>query len=161
MSGTAAERSWHWSKPPRLEDARFLEGRGQFCADIALPGMLHAAFVRSPHAHARIMAVKKPGVLKQQVYAAADLTVSAGSGPPPSFRASSRPIGPSLPPDKVRHAGEPIAMAIGASPAEAEDIAGLVEVEFEPLPPVVSMWDALKKRRHSCTTTGATTSSSI
>jgi carbon-monoxide dehydrogenase large subunit len=45
---------------PRLEDARFLEGRGQFCADIALPGMLHAAFVRSPHAHARILAVRKP-----------------------------------------------------------------------------------------------------
>src|SRR5690349_11016308 len=71
---------------PRLEDERFLEGRGQFCADIALPGMVHAAFVRSPHAHARILSVRKP-----------------------------------------------------------RDFAALVEVEFEALPPVVTMADALKK----------------
>ena len=59
---------------PRLEDARFIEGRGQFCADIALPGMLHAAFVRSPHAHARIAAVRKPQGLEDRLYVAADVT---------------------------------------------------------------------------------------
>ena len=50
---------------PRLEDGRFLEGRAQFCADIALPGTLHAAFVRSPHAHARIVSGRKPAGFRE------------------------------------------------------------------------------------------------
>ena len=58
---------------PRLEDERFLHGRAQFCADIALPGTLHAAFVRSPHAHARIVAIKKPPGSEKQVYCGVDL----------------------------------------------------------------------------------------
>jgi carbon-monoxide dehydrogenase large subunit len=130
---------------PRLEDARFLEGRGQFCADIALPGTLHAAFVRSPHAHARILAIRKPQGFEKQVYCADDL---AGVGrlrsaaKLPGFKPSDWPI---LAAGKVRHVGEPVAMAIGATPAEAEDIASLVEMEFEPLRPVVTMADALKK----------------
>ena len=130
---------------PRLEDARFLEGRGQFCADIALPGMLHAAFVRSPHAHARIVAVHKPHGLGDRVYLAQDL---AGVGKMrstaklPGFKPSDWPI---LAAAKVRHVGEPIAMAIAATRAEAEDIAALVEVDFETLPPIVTMADALKK----------------
>ena len=130
---------------PRLEDERFLEGRGQFCADIALPGMVHAAFVRSPHAHARILSVRKPRDFAAQVYAAEDLTGVArmrSTAKLPGFKPSDWPI---LASGKVRHAGEPIAMAIGSTPAEAEDIAGLVEVEFEALPPVVTMADALKK----------------
>ena len=60
----------------------------------------------------------------------------------PGFKPSDWPI---LAAGKVRHAGEPIAMAIGSTPAEAEDIAGLVEVDFEALRPVVTMADALKK----------------
>jgi len=130
---------------PRLEDERFLEGRGQFCADIALPGMVHAAFVRSPHAHARILSVRKPRDFAAQVYAAEDLSGVArmrSTAKLPGFKPSDWPI---LAAGKVRHAGEPIAMAIGSTPAEAEDIAGLVEVEFEALPPVVTMADALKK----------------
>jgi aerobic carbon-monoxide dehydrogenase large subunit len=128
---------------PRLEDERFLHGRGQFCADIALPGMLHAAFVRSPHAHARIVSVKKPAGFEGQVYVAADL---AGVGrirstaKLPGFKPSDWPV---LVATKTRHVGEPIAMAIGTSPAQAEDIAALVEIEYEELKPVVSMWDAL------------------
>jgi carbon-monoxide dehydrogenase large subunit len=129
---------------PRLEDARFLEGRGQFCADIALPGMLHAAFVRSPHAHARIAAARKPRGFADKVYLAHDL---AGVGKMrstaklPGFKPSDWPI---LAAAKVRHVGEPIAMAIAATRAEAEDIAALVEVDFETLPPIVTMADALK-----------------
>jgi len=129
---------------PRLEDARFLEGRGQFCADVALPGMLHAAFVRSPHAHARILAIRKPVGFEEQVFCAADL---AGVGrirstaKLPGFKPSDWPV---LAAGKVKHAGEPVVMAIGSTPAEAEDIAAQVEVEFAQLPPVVSMWDALK-----------------
>ena len=129
---------------PRLEDARFLEGRGQFCADIALPGTLHAAFVRSPHAHARIVAVRKPQGFSQRVYHAEDL-IGVGkmrsTAKLPGFKPSDWPI---LAAGKVRHVGEPIAMAIGSTPAEAEDLAALVEVDFDPLPPVVTMADALK-----------------
>jgi carbon-monoxide dehydrogenase large subunit len=130
---------------PRLEDARFLEGRGQFCADIMLPGMLHAAFVRSPHAHARIVAVRKPGQFEQRIFAAADL---AGVGrlrstaKLPGFKPSDWPI---LATNKVRHVGEPVAMALGSTLAEAEDLAAMVEVDYEALPPVVTMADALKK----------------
>jgi carbon-monoxide dehydrogenase large subunit len=130
---------------PRLEDERFLEGRAQFCADVALPGTLHAAFVRSPHAHARILLGRKPPGFEKQVYFAEDL-VGVGTlrstAKLPGFKPSDWPI---LAKGKARHAGEPIAMVIGSTPAEAEDIAALVEVEFEPLPPVVSMWDALQK----------------
>ena len=130
---------------PRLEDARFLEGRGQFCADIVLPGMLHAAFARSPHAHARIVAARKPHGFEDRVYLAQDL---AGVGRMrstaklPGFKPSDWPI---LAATKVRHVGEPIAMAIGATRAEAEDIAALIDVDFETLPPIVTMADALKK----------------
>ena len=130
---------------PRLEDARFLEGRGQFCADIDLPGTLHAAFTRSPHAHARIVGARKPEGFEDRVYLASDL---AGVGKMrstaklPGFKPSDWPI---LAAAKVRHVGEPVAMAIGTTRAEAEDIAALVSVDYEALPAVVTMADALKK----------------
>ena len=130
---------------PRLEDARFLEGRGQFCADIKLPGTLHAAFVRSPHAHARILAVRKPRGLEDCIYLAQDLTGVGrmrSTAKLPGFKPSDWPI---LAAGKVRHVGEPIAMVLGSTRAEAEDFAALVEVDFETLPPVVTMADALKK----------------
>ena len=130
---------------PRLEDARFLEGRGQFCADIALPHMLHAAFVRSPHAHARVVAVRKPQDFEKRVFCAADLRGLGrmrSTANLPGFKPSDWPI---LAAGKVRHVGEPIAMAIASTAAEAEDLAALVAVDFEPLPPVVTMADALKK----------------
>ena len=126
----------------------FCNGRAQFCADIVLPGTLHAAFVRSPHAHARILSGRKPSGFEKSVYFADDL---AGLGrlrstaKMPGFKPSDWPI---LAKGKVRHVGEPVAMVIGASPAEAEDIAALVEVGYEPLPPIVSMADAQQKRQH-------------
>jgi carbon-monoxide dehydrogenase large subunit len=130
---------------PRLEDARFLQGRGQFCADINLPGMLHATFVRSPHAHARIVAVRKPQGAGSRVYQAADLSGVGrmrSTAKLPGFKPSDWPI---LAAGKVRHVGEPVAMALAATAAEAEDLAAAVEVEYEPLPPVVTMAEALKK----------------
>ncbi len=130
---------------PRLEDARFLEGRGQFCADIDLPGTLHAAFMRSPHAHARIVDARKPQGFEDRVYLASDLTgigKMRSTAKLPGFKPSDWPI---LAASKVRHVGEPVAMAIGTTRAEAEDIAAMVSVDFEPLPAVVTMADALKK----------------
>src|ERR1043166_3150534 len=58
----------------RLEDERFLHGRGLYVADVILPGMLHAAFRRSPHAHARIRAIRKPEGATDRVFVAGDLT---------------------------------------------------------------------------------------
>jgi aerobic carbon-monoxide dehydrogenase large subunit len=130
---------------PRLEDARFLEGRGQFCADIALPGTLHAAFVRSQHAHARILAVRKPHGSEKSVFNAGDLRgvgKMRSTAKLPGFKPSDWPI---LAAGKVRHVGEPIAMVVGSTRAEAEDLAAMVGVDVEPLTPVVTMADALKK----------------
>ena len=89
--------------------------------------------------------VRKPRSFAAQVYLAEDLTGVGrmrSTAKLPGFKPSDWPI---LAAGKVRHVGEPIAMALGSTPAEAEDIAALVEVEFEPLPPVVTMADALKK----------------
>jgi len=131
---------------PRLEDERFLRGRAQFCADILLPGMLHAVFVRSPHAHARIISATKPAQFKNRVFFAADLTGVGrirSTAKMPGFKPSDWPV---LAADKVRHVGEPVALVIGATAAEAEDIAALVQVEYEELPAVVSMQEALDKK---------------
>jgi len=130
---------------PRLEDARFLHGRGQFCADINLPGMLHAAFVRSPHAHARIVAMRKPQGFENSIYQAGDLSGIGrlrSTAKLPGFKPSDWPI---LATGKTRHVGEPVAMVLAVTAAEAEDLAGLVEVDYDPLPPVVTMADAMKK----------------
>ena len=126
---------------PRNEDARLLEGRGQFVADIRLPGTIDAAFVRSPIAHGRIRAVHAPK--GAQVFTAADLTsvrpVRAISGLP-GFKPSDFPA---LATGKVRFAGEPVAVALGATRAAAEDAAQTVELDLDELAPVV---DLLKAR---------------
>jgi len=123
----------------RKEDARFLRGRGQFVADIRRAGMLEVAFVRSPVAHARIGSIEKPAGLEDRVWTMADLddvrpirAVSALEG----FKASD--LWP-LARTKVRHVGEAIAMCVGATRAEAEDVAAQVFVDYEELPAVVDM----------------------
>jgi carbon-monoxide dehydrogenase large subunit len=135
---------------PRLEDDRYMRGRGEFIADIRLAGMRDLAFVRSPVAHARIRAVHKPADAEAQVFVAQDLigvqpivAVSAL----PGFKASAQPV---LASDKVRHVGEAIAVCVAATRAEAEDLAAAVEVEFDELPPLVDMRAALasKTRLH-------------
>ncbi len=132
----------------RREDPRLFVGRGRFVADIALPHMLHVAFVRSPYAHARIVGIDAtaaqtvPGVTA--VVTAADL---AGRVKPiladaryPGFHSSSWPI---LADDTVRYQGEPIAAVVAASPYLAEDVAALVDIDFDPLPVVVDAEAAL------------------
>jgi carbon-monoxide dehydrogenase large subunit len=125
---------------PRLEDDRYLRGKGEFIADIRLAGMRDLAFVRSPVAHARIRGIRKPAAA---VFVAQDLIgvqpIVAVSGLP-GFKPSSQPV---LASDKVRHVGEPIAVCVAATRAEAEDLAAAVEIDFEELPPVVDMRAAL------------------
>ena len=126
----------------RKEDARYVAGRGQFVGDIRRAGMLEVAFARSPVAHARILGVEKPAGREGRVWVMEDLdgvrpirAVSALKGFKPSD------LWP-LARDKVRHVGEPVAMCVGASRAEAEDIAAQVAIRYEELPAVVDMIQA-------------------
>jgi CO/xanthine dehydrogenase Mo-binding subunit len=125
-----------------VESARLVRGGGRFLADIQLPGMLHVAMVRSPHAHARIRAVDVSAACEadgvQAVLTGAD--VAARSGPIFTLAALHDPPLPipvlALADDKVRHAGEAVAAVAATSRALAEDAAELVRVAYEPLPPV-------------------------
>jgi carbon-monoxide dehydrogenase large subunit len=128
----------------RNEDARLLSGRAQFVDDVHLPGMLHAAFVRSPHAHARIRSIDASAALAREgvvaVYTAHDLGDYWRPGPvivpPPPVAGTvfnERTQVP-LAKDKARHVGEPVALVVAASRYLAEDAAAELAVEWEPLP---------------------------
>jgi carbon-monoxide dehydrogenase large subunit len=123
----------------RKEDDRFLRGRGTFVGDIKLPGMVEAAFVRSPLAHARIRSIDIPPAHRADVLIATDLAgVSAirADTSLPGFKSSLQPI---LATEKVRHVGEPLALCMANSRAEAEDLAEAIVVEFEELSAVSDM----------------------
>jgi aerobic carbon-monoxide dehydrogenase large subunit len=137
----------------RKEDPRFLRGDGRYVDDIKLPGMLHAAFVRSPHGHARILSVKTdaarrlPGVA--HVFAFADLERWMKPLPlfgaiPPGLAARVAVTMKQVPQlamgrDRVLFVGEIVAMVLAESRALAEDGCELVAVEYEPLPVVADM----------------------
>jgi carbon-monoxide dehydrogenase large subunit len=120
----------------RKEDDRFLRGKGQFVADIRLAGMKDVAFVRSPVAHARILGVSIPDEHRDAVFLARDLEnvkpIRAVSGLP-GFKVSEQPV---LADGKLRHVGEPVAMCLAPTRAEAEDIAGAVSLDLDELPAV-------------------------
>lgn len=134
----------------RLEDPRFLTGRGRFVADIKLPGMLHAAFLRSPHPHARILSIETsqaralPGVVG--IYTGADihpdlampLTVTAA--PPHGKTCHILPLAAA----KVRFVGDPLALVVATNRYIAEDALDLISVEYDPLPAVVDVEQALQ-----------------
>jgi carbon-monoxide dehydrogenase large subunit len=127
---------------PRKEDDRYLRGKGEFVADIRLAGMKELAFVRSPLAHARIVALRKPPGREADVFTAADLdgvrpilAASRLAG----FKVSAQPI---LAQDKVRHVGEAVAVCVAATRAQAEDLAATVDLDLAELPAVVDMLEA-------------------
>ncbi|NKC32068.1 xanthine dehydrogenase family protein molybdopterin-binding subunit [Falsiroseomonas selenitidurans] len=130
----------------RLEDPRLLTGGGRYTADLVPPGVLHAAFLRSPHAHARILGVEAaaaralPGVVA--VFTGADV---AGLGHNPAVTeirdaAGRRHVEPQrlpIPTDRVRHVGEIVAMVVAETPHAARDGAEALVVDYDPLPAVV------------------------
>ena len=123
----------------RKEDARHLHGRARFVADIALPGMQDVAFLRSPMAHGLIRDVAIPADIRERVFTWADMTdvqPIRGANNLPGFRSADYPP---LADGKVRFVGEPIALCLAASRAEAEDLAARVEVDLEALPAVPNM----------------------
>jgi aerobic carbon-monoxide dehydrogenase large subunit len=125
----------------RREDERILRGRARYLDDIELPRQAHAAFVRSVHARARVTAIRAPEAAEGlvAVLTAQDIAGRVRPFPvPPLDGATVADAGhPVLAGDEVRYAGEPIALVVAESRALAEDAAELVEIEYEPLEPVI------------------------
>ncbi|MBX3031712.1 MAG: xanthine dehydrogenase family protein molybdopterin-binding subunit [Chloroflexi bacterium] len=145
MSGGAATAGLVADPRPRREDPRLLTGQGSYVADVRLPGMLEAAFVRSPLAHARIRAVDTdaaraaPGVIA--VLTGADLS---DVEPFPDLRERTRPVRQrALCIDRVRYVGAPLAVVVAEDRYLAEDAAELVDADLEELPVVADMDAAL------------------
>jgi carbon-monoxide dehydrogenase large subunit len=138
---TAPARRYIGAPVRRKEDPRLLRGAGVYVADVHVPGQCYAAFVRSPHAHARIVRVdleaarRLPGVLAAFAYP--DI---ADVAKPLPMLVPHRALCPRMPyplaRDKVRFVGEAVAMVVAEDPYLAEDAAELVRVEYEVLPPV-------------------------
>ena len=142
----------------RLEDPKLLTGQGGYTDDMHLPGMLEAAFVRSPHSHARIKdinildALKHKGVCK--IYTASDLpdylrnTTVPFQVPNPAI---SQPFQQRLLEDReVCFAGEPIALVVADTRYNAEDAATLVQVDYDILPGAADCKSALKDSAPLC-----------
>src|SRR3989475_30379 len=140
----------------RREDPRFLRGEGRFVDDLAIPGMLHAAFLRSPHAHAVVKSMRTaaaaaaPGVVRVLTFAAVERWMKPlplfGAVPPGlaavvKFEVRQAPQW-ALCRERARHVGEIVAMVVADSPERAEDPAELMEGDGGPLPPVVDMLHA-------------------
>lgn len=136
----------------RREDPRLITGRGLFTDDVKIQGMLYAAFVRSPHGHAWVRridtqrAAKSPGVVA--VLTGRDIEGKVGPVPcawqipnadlkVPTYRPLAL--------EKVRYAGDPVAVVVADDPYRARDAAELVEVEYERLPAVVSPEEAARQ----------------
>ncbi len=124
------------------ETKKLVLGRGSYIGDLALPGLLHAAFVRSPHAHARIRRVdvevarRQPGIVA--VLTGHDLArVTAPFRIAPPIDGLLPMEMSTLPTDKVRFVGDPVACVIGEQRYQVEDACALVGVAYEPLPAVV------------------------
>jgi len=146
MAKAAHDAKWR----PRVEDEPLVRGLGRFVADVSFPGQAFGAFVRSPHAFARIRSVgteaarNAPGVIgvftaNEMLEAGVKNTVFVapltGRGGKPMFI----PARPSLAVDRVLHVGQPVAFVVAETQAYAQDAAELVEVEYEELPSVTDL----------------------
>jgi aerobic carbon-monoxide dehydrogenase large subunit len=136
----------------RLEDLRFVRGRGQYVDDLAREGMLHAAVLRSSVAHGRLRAIDAsaaralPGV--HSVITAKEIgnrvpRVPMRLQPLPDFEPFGQPV---IAETKVRYVGEAIALVLADTPGRAEDAVGLIEVDIEPLPAVADRHASAKNQ---------------
>jgi carbon-monoxide dehydrogenase large subunit len=139
----------------RLEDPRLLQGLGRYSDDVSLPREAHAVLARSPHGHARVRAIdtraalKSPGVLA--VLTAVELAAD-GVGNLPTDRGRKRRDGspafptprPALLGERVRHVGDPVALVVAETHAQALDAADRLHIDYEPLPAVAGTANALR-----------------
>jgi carbon-monoxide dehydrogenase large subunit len=139
----------------RKEDPRFLTGQGSYTDDIQRPNQAWAAVVRSPHAHARIGAVradaarKAPGVAL--LLTGADLAAEKTGNLPCGWLIHSKdgspmvePPHPALAADRVRHVGDPVVLVVAETRDQAREAAALVEVDYQELPAVASLEAAMR-----------------
>ena len=134
----------------RREDPNLVTGRGQYTDDFQAPGMLHAAMVRSPYAHARVLSIDKEAALAQPgvvaVLTAADAEAAGMPGMVPVgwlLPELKTPAHPMLASEKVRHVGDAVAVVVAESRYEARDAVDHVAVEYEPLEGVANPRDAV------------------
>lgn len=138
----------------RKEDLRFLRGRGRYTDDLSRPGQLQAWILRSPHAHARILSIDTtaaatmPGV--EAVLTAREAEADGLGGVPCGWQVTGKggqvmaePMHPVLASGKVRHVGDPVAMVVAETKAQARDAAEAILVEYAPLPALPDMAAAL------------------
>jgi len=147
-----ARPTQHLGKPvKRKEDPKLVTGRGLYVDDIKLPGMLFAAFLRSPYAHAKIKsidvskALRIPGVVA--AYTGKDFRGKIGPIPTGWLLTGADlkvPEWPALAYDKVRFAGEIVAVVVASDPYRARDALDAIEVDYEPLQAVINVEDAMK-----------------
>ena len=139
----------------RVEDKRFITGRGRYTDDIVLPGMTYAYIVRSPYAHARILNVDTSAAEAMDgvvaVFTGKDIAEAGINGIPTGWQVNFKngdtmkePPHPLLVRDKVRHVGDAVAIVIAESREIARDAADLVNVDYEELPAVVNAAEAVK-----------------
>ncbi len=133
----------------RPKARQFTSGRGRYTDDVRVPGLLHAAFLRSPHAHARIVSIALdearllPGV--SAVYTA-DEILSVCKPWTTTFKlipGHRSPPQPALAQERALWQGQPVALVIAASRAIAEDAVALIEVQWESYPALTCAADAL------------------
>lgn len=140
----------------RVEDQRFTTGRGRYVEDIMLPRQAYGAVVMSPHAHARIRRVDVSKAKAAEgvvcVLIGADAVAEKLGGFPPHFMPEDmggpkgyRTLRPVLVSDRARCVGERVAFVVAETAAQARDAAELLQVEYEPLPAVVNVEDAVKE----------------
>ncbi|MEU6092803.1 aerobic carbon-monoxide dehydrogenase large subunit [Streptomyces sp. NPDC047085] len=140
---TTEERPVGFGRMPRKEDARFVRGHGTYVDDVRLPGMLHGAVLRSPLAHARILSVDTSAAeAHPKVKAVITGQTLAGLGLAwmPTLSYDTQAV---LATDKVRFQGQEVAFVVAEDRYAARDALELIDVEYEPLPPVVDARRAL------------------
>jgi aerobic carbon-monoxide dehydrogenase large subunit len=128
----------------RREDPRFLTGQGRFVDDLKFPGARHATFVRSPWAHARLVSVDGSAAAELdgvQVFTAADVDLPPHA-PPPFIPVDPKMHRPVLASEKVRFAGEIVAVVLADTREASTDAAELVDVEYDVLPAVTDRREA-------------------
>jgi len=144
---TTTQGKWVGQSVPRKEDPALLASSGQFIDDLTLPGLAHAAYLRSPHAHAKIVRLDVSRVRAHaDVFAVmtgedvARLTQPQRGRVPLLFS----PKVYALAYEKVRYVGEPVVAVAAIDRATAEDVLDLIEIEYEPLPAVIHPEEAIK-----------------
>jgi carbon-monoxide dehydrogenase large subunit len=146
-----AEKGYVGRALPRPEDRRFIQGAATYIDDVVLPGMLFASFVRSPHAHATIKAIRTEAAAAHSrclgVLTGPEAVKLSHSMPVYSYEPAQKiekPAYPCLAGERVRFMNEPVAVVAAADRYSADDVAELVEVDYEPLPVITDPEESLK-----------------